>query len=340
MQRRQIILAASWMTMAVQAVCARDENLRALKELSVDQLLDLEVTSVAKRTTPLADAPTSIYVITAEAIRRAGADTLAGALRLAPTLQVARIDSVQYAISARGFNNAVGNKLLVLIDGRTVYTPLYSGVFWDQQDLMMADVERIEVISGPGAALWGVNAVNGVINVITRPAKNTQGGLVTAGTGNRDTNVALRYGGTLGGDGNYRVYGKFSDNKHTSTAIGTAKDDAWSKSQAGFRADWDRAGEQVTVHGNAYRGTEGQPPPGSISTGAIFTLGDIEIFSRRWFQSGTAGLLRPNRADCFAYVLRSARYYRSAGPALISAIWYPLYGMGRRVPLRHGPCNQ
>src|ERR1700741_2834146 len=131
MYRRLGIFAAIPTTspLPIPPAHARDESLRALKELSVDQLLDLEVTSVSKRSTPLSDAPASIYVITAEAIRRSGAGTLAEALRLAPSLQVAQIDSVQYAISARGFNNAVGNKLLVLVDGRTVYTPLYSGVF-------------------------------------------------------------------------------------------------------------------------------------------------------------------------------------------------------------------
>jgi len=129
------------------------QSIDALKKLSIEELLDVQVTSVSKRTEPLSNAPAAIVVITADEIRRSGATTLPEALRLAPSLQVARIDSVQYAISARGFNNAIGNKLLVLVDGRTIYTPLFSGVFWDQQDLMLEDIDRIEVITGPGATL-------------------------------------------------------------------------------------------------------------------------------------------------------------------------------------------
>src|SRR5688572_6381489 len=148
---------------------------RKLTELSLEELANLEVTSVSRRAESLADAPASIFVITAEDIRRSGATSLPEALRLAPNLQVARIDAGQYAISARGFNGLASNKLLVLVDGRTIYTPLFSGVFWDQQDVLLDDIDRIEVISGPGATLWGANAVNGVINVISRVARDTQG---------------------------------------------------------------------------------------------------------------------------------------------------------------------
>jgi iron complex outermembrane receptor protein len=156
-----------------------------LADLSLEQLANIEVTSVSLRAERLADAPASIYVITGEDIRRAGVTSLPEALRLAPNLQVARNSASSYAISARGFNNAIGNKLLVLIDGRTVYTPLFSGGFWDQQDVMLEDVERIEVISGPGGTLWGANAVNGVINVITRQAQATQGTLVASAEARR-----------------------------------------------------------------------------------------------------------------------------------------------------------
>src|SRR5882672_8591089 len=140
---------------------------RDLADLSLEELANIQVTSVSGRAERLSDAPASIYVITADDIRRSGATTLPEALRLAPNLQVARLDAGQYAITARGFNNAIGNKLLVLIDGRTVYAPFFSGVQWDQQDVMLEDVDRIEVISGPGGTLWGTNAVNGVINVVT-----------------------------------------------------------------------------------------------------------------------------------------------------------------------------
>src|SRR5438093_5352196 len=154
-----------------------------LADLSIEELSNIQITSVSRHAERLSDAPASIFVITGEDIRRSGATRLAEALRLAPNLEVARVSASSYAISARGFNNTVANKLLVLIDGRTVYTPLFSGVFWDAQDVMLEDVERIEVISGPGASLWGANAVNGVINVITRDAKDTQGLLVTGGGG-------------------------------------------------------------------------------------------------------------------------------------------------------------
>ncbi|HEX6266661.1 MAG TPA: TonB-dependent receptor plug domain-containing protein, partial [Burkholderiales bacterium] len=157
-----------------------------LADLPLEALANIEITSVSRRPESLLDAPASIYVITAGHIRRSGATSLPEALRLAPNLQVARIDTGTYAISARGFNAVVANKLLVLIDGRTIYTPLFSGVFWDQQEVMLEDVERIEIISGPGATLWGTNAVNGVINVITRDAAGTQGALVSAGAGNRE----------------------------------------------------------------------------------------------------------------------------------------------------------
>lgn len=139
----------------------------SLVDLSLEELAPLEITSVCRRAERLSDAAASVYVVAAEAIRRSGATSLPQALRIAPNLQVAQVSASQYAISARGFNNAIGNKLLVLVDGRTMYTPFFSGVFWDQQDLLLQDVERIEVISGPGAALWGANAVNGVINVAT-----------------------------------------------------------------------------------------------------------------------------------------------------------------------------
>src|SRR5690606_201969 len=202
---------------------AAQERATSLADLSLEELGQIEVLSVSRRPEPLAGAPASIYAITAEQSPRAGRTSLGEALRLAPNLQVARIDSAQYAISARGFNNAVGNKLLVLIDGRTVYTPLYSGVFWDQQDVLLADVDRIEVFSGPGATLWGANAVNGVINVITRPSSDTHGVLVSAGAGNLEQTLAARYGGRLDAGGHFRLYAK-----------GTRLQDTWTGADGAF----------------------------------------------------------------------------------------------------------
>jgi len=235
-----------------------------LADLSLEELANLEITSVSRRAERLSDAPASVFVITGDDIRRSGATSIPEALRLAPNLEVARVDAHQYAISARGFNNTIANKLLVLIDGRTVYTPLFSGVFWDAQDTLLEDVDRIEVISGPGATLWGANAVNGVINVITRRAAETQGTLLVAGAGNLERGAAARQGGKLGTDGAFRVYGKISDRDHTSRANGTSVPDSWDSGQAGFRADWGTAAGAFTLQGDAYRGTIDQATAGDI----------------------------------------------------------------------------
>src|SRR3954470_464697 len=167
-----------------------------LKKMSVDQLMDIQVTSVSKRPERLSTAASAIQVVTGDDIRRSGATSLPEALRLASNLEVAQIDSRQWAITARGFNNVFADKMLVLIDGRSLYTPLYAGVYWDAQDTLLSDLDRIEVISGPGATQWGANAVNGVINITTKNAKDTQGALIAAGAGTelRDR-ASVRYGG-------------------------------------------------------------------------------------------------------------------------------------------------
>jgi iron complex outermembrane receptor protein len=242
------------LALAAAPLAAAQPKAKALADLSLEELGKVEVTSVSGRAERLSDAPSSIYVITSEDIRRSGATSLPEALRLAPNLQVARIDTGTYAISARGFNNAIANKLLVLIDGRTVYAPYYSGVQWDQQDVMLEDVERIEVISGPGATLWGANAVNGVINVITRSAADTRGALAAVGGGNRETLGTVRFGGRLGDAGAFRVYAKTSQMQNTKTAAGAAVPDGLERSQAGFRADWAAGADAFTVQGDAYQG--------------------------------------------------------------------------------------
>jgi iron complex outermembrane receptor protein len=225
-----------------------------LADLSLEQLGSIDITSVSRKKERLIDAAASVFVITSEDIRRSGVTSLPEALRLAPNLEVSRVNSNSYAISARGFNNSVGNKLLVLVDGRTVYTPLFSGVFWDTQDIFMPDVERIEVISGPGGTLWGTNAVNGVINVITRRSADTQGGLAVAGGGNTERGYGVRYGAALGEKGTFRVYGKSFDRDSTSRENQTQALDAWDKGQIGFRADWGSAADGFTLQGDGYRG--------------------------------------------------------------------------------------
>src|SRR6266853_1918685 len=207
--------------LASAAVGAQPMRVADLADLSIEELGNIQITSVSKHSERLSDAPAAIFVITGDDIRRSGATRLAEALRLAPNLEVARVSASSYAISARGFNNTVANKLLVLIDGRTVYTPLFSGVFWDAQDVLLEDVERIEVISGPGATLWGANAVNGVINVITRRAADTQGAFAYGHAGDLERGYGARYGGAEG-NVSYRAYGRFFDVFSTSTANGTA----------------------------------------------------------------------------------------------------------------------
>jgi iron complex outermembrane recepter protein len=260
--------------LATQAIAA-ELDVRDLGSLTLEQLANIEVTSVSKRPERLADAPASLFVITAEDIRRSGATSLPDVLRLAPNLQVTQVHASAHAISSRGFNSSSANKLLVLIDGRSVYSPLFSGVFWDAQDVVLEDIDRIEVISGPAGTLWGTNAVNGVINIISRTASQTHGNLVAAGGGDLQSGITLRHGAAAGNGVDYRIYAKYLDRTHTETANGAPKDDDANRAQAGFRADWQRGDHNFTVHGNAYRGASGQARPGSISTGAVFALGPI-----------------------------------------------------------------
>src|SRR5437764_13086655 len=246
-----------------------DSSLSAasLKKLSIEQLMSVEVTSVSKRPERLSQTASAIQVITQDDIRRSGAASLAEALRLASNLQVAQIDSRQWAISARGFNSTAANKLLVLIDGRTVYTPLFSGVFWDVQEVPLADIDRIEVISGPGATLWGANAVNGVINVITRNSRDSQGLLVSGGGGTELRGFGnARWGGTLSPTVHYRVYGTGFARQPTLLPSSQDAADDWHALQGGFRVDWDASPTNgVSVHGDLYDGRIGQPSAGDIA---------------------------------------------------------------------------
>lgn len=233
-----------------------------IADLSLEELANIEITSVSKRPERLGDAAASIYVITSDDIRRSGARSIPEILRLAPNLQVARVDSAQYAISSRGFNSTTANKLLVLIDGRSVYTPLFSGVFWDVQDTLPEDIERIEVISGPGGTQWGSNAVNGVINIITRDSRDTQGGFVGLGAGDDERGAAVRHGGRLGEHGNYRIYARQFGRNETATGSGVSRRDAFEYRQGGFRLDWTETGDRVTLQGDSYDGRIGQPVGG------------------------------------------------------------------------------
>lgn len=247
----------------------------ALKKLSVEQLMDIEVTSVSRRSEKLTEAASAIQVITQEAIHRSGAASLPEALRLASNLEVAQIDAHQWAISARGFNSTTANKLLVLIDGRTVYTPLYAGVFWDMQDTLLEDIERIEVISGPGATLWGANAVNGVINITTKRAEDTQDTLLTLAAGNELRSAgSVRYGGKVADDMHYRVYAKYSD--RDDSVLPNDKDiaDAGHLAQGGFRLDGAISERDTfTVQGDGYGGEIEQPTLTDINISGVNLMG-------------------------------------------------------------------
>jgi iron complex outermembrane receptor protein len=233
---------------------AADAPADSLADLSLEELANISITSVSGRAERLSEAAASIYVITADDIRRSGATTLPEALRLAPNLQIAREDTGQYAVTARGFNNAIGNKLLVLIDGRTIYASFFSGVLWDQQDILLDDVDRIEVISGPGGTLWGTNAVNGVINVVTRTSAMTDGVLASASAGNQEKNAAFRYGWAFGERGHVRVFAKRQLLQNSRNDGGVPQADGWSRTAAGFRADWLDAQDAFTLQSNAAQG--------------------------------------------------------------------------------------
>lgn len=235
-------------------------TLTDLKKLSLEDLLTLEVTTVSRRPQPYAFTASALTVLTAEDIRRSTATTLADLMRLPTGLQTTQSGSSTWQISARGFNSSVPNKLLVLLDGRSLYTPLYSGVFWDAQDTVLEDLERIEIVRGPGAAMWGGNAVNGVVNFISKPARATLGTLVTVGGGNFERPFAtLRQGVQLGSGTFARVYAKSSDRSAFVRRDGSSAGDAWQLRQAGFRVDAERPSDvDLTIQGDLYHGFLGR----------------------------------------------------------------------------------
>ena len=229
-----------------------------LSGLSLEELMNIEVevTSVARRKQRLSDSAAAVYVITQEDIRRSGATCIPDLLRMVPGLSVSRISSNTWAIGARGFNAEFADKLLVMIDGRTVYTPLFSGMFWDVQDYPLDDIERIEVIRGPGASLWGANAVNGVINIITKSARDTQGNHVRLGAGNEERGFGhVRHGGSFGEDGAWRVYAKYFNRDGSGATDAVEPDDDWEMGRGGFRMDWSSSEtDSLTFQGDVYKG--------------------------------------------------------------------------------------
>jgi len=278
-------LLASLLVLCVHGLAAaqtpRTGRVDELKQLSIEELVDTDVTSASRRTERLADVAAAVTVITGEDLRRMGVMSLPQALRLAGHLHVSQTSGAQYAITARGFAINTANKMLVLIDGRTVYSPVFAGVFWDVQDVVIADVERIEVTRGPGGTIWGANAVNGVINVITKSAADTRGTFVNASIGtNQFGPYAIRHGGRLGDAGSYRAYVKtrFEDSHHLLTG-GDAKDD-FDHGQAGFRIESGAGKGQVFLQGDLYTGTIGRPDGGETNLAGGNVLG-------RWTRTGS-----------------------------------------------------
>ncbi|HYD49193.1 MAG TPA: TonB-dependent receptor, partial [Terriglobales bacterium] len=244
-----------------------------LTDLSLEELFNVEVTSASKIPERRSEAAAALSVIGHQELRRLGVTTLPDALRVVPGVHVARIDAGKWAVSVRGFSNRFSNKLLVMMDGRSIYTPLFAGVFWDVQDTFLTDIDRIEVIRGPGAALWGANAVNGVINIMTRSAAETQGVHAHIGGGNEEQVVTgVRYGGKLGERIHYRVYGKYADRDGGSEPPnGLYGFDEWWKAQGGFRTDWDLSDrDSFTFQGDAYGG---ETSPWGLSPDSADVLG-------------------------------------------------------------------
>lgn len=272
------VVRCGLLAVSLWSVEAAATGLDQLGDLSIEELMNETVTSVSKKEENRFDAAAAVAVLSNDDLRRFGATTVAEALRMVPGLQVGALDSGHWAVSARGFNNLYSNKLLVLVDGRAIYTPVFSGVYWDLQQLMLEDVARIEVIRGPGAAIWGANAVNGVINIITRAAQDTQGGLVSIAAGDPHQGiVAGRYGGRIGADTAYRAFASYRKEGSYRRADGEPAADDWLGASAGFRLDH-RAGPrtQFSWQGGA---TQSELDAGATQTYNLNTLG-------RWSHQG------------------------------------------------------
>jgi iron complex outermembrane receptor protein len=249
------------MTLGISTPVFADNSMSDYLDLPLEDLLSIKVTTVSKKQQPLNEVASAVYVITGEDIKRSGVTSIAEALRMAPGIHVARIDANKWVITSRGFGSQFSNKLLVMIDGRTVYSPTFSGVYWDAQDTLLYDIDRIEVIRGPGATVWGANAVNGVINIITKNSSSTRGGLATAGAGNKEKGFAsLRYGTELSTDISGKFYLKYNNRDDSyAPALGGDAGDGWERTQGGFRVDGQHKGKYSwTLQGDAYSSDENQ----------------------------------------------------------------------------------
>jgi len=290
-----LILASISLTADVWAQTSAAST-QELKRMSLAELLDLQVTTVSKVPEQASSVPAAVYVITGDDIRRSGATSIPEALRLAPGVQVARISAGAWAIGIRGFADRLARSVLVLIDGRAVYSPLFAGTYWESQDTVLGDIDRIEIVRGPGGTLWGANAVNGIINIITKASRATQGLLVQAGGGSEDRAFGtVRYGGTHG-NASYRLYFKALDRGPEFHADG-ADYDSWHAGQGGFRADWSLAqSRQLTVQGDVYDARLGGrtvltsfTPPFSQTLNVKAPISGGNVLSRLSGKSGSRG---------------------------------------------------
>ena len=243
-------------------------DLTKLSSMSIEQLMDIKVSILGAPQT-VSKTPAAVSVVTQADIRRSGARNIPEALRLVPGMDVAQVDASQWAVSARGFNDEFANKLLAMQDGRSIYTPLFSGVFWDVQGTLLEDIDRIEVVRGPGATYWGANAMNGVINIVTKNAADTQGWLLDGGGGTQDRGfAAARYGGKIGDNAFYRVYGTYENHAPTVLPDGSDAHNSWQLARGGVRTDWSPNDDNsLTLEGDGYEGWIHQvfgaigPPP-------------------------------------------------------------------------------
>jgi iron complex outermembrane receptor protein len=287
----------------------------SIESMTLEELMNIPVYSVSRKLQRIQDSAAAVFVITGEDIRRSGATSIPEALRMAPGIDVARIDANKWAITSRGFNSQFANKLLVLIDGRSVYTPLFSGVFWDVQDTLLEDVDRIEVIRGPGAALWGANAVNGVINILTKTAKQSQGGLLTAGAGNVEKGFGgARVGGNHGDALFYKAYAKYFNRDGGMDARGNEGSDQWNLLHGGFRVEWEPSERgQFNVQGDIYGGKVGQVLTALDLSSPSFT----RTFDERSDVSGGNVLGRWTRKLTNGSEFRLQAYYDRTGRQIV-----------------------
>lgn len=291
---RKELLAISAVLSLAPGVAWGQARVPDLAQATLEELMNIEVTSASRREQRADDVPASIYVISHEEIRRSGLTSLAEVLRLAPGVQVSRVNSNKWTVSVRGFS-APTSKLLVLVDGRSIYNPAYSTVYWDTEDVMLEDVDRIEVIRGPGGAMWGANAMNGVINIITRPATETRGGLARVGGGTFDAaDAGFRYGGGMGAL-SYRVFAQAAGHAASWLTSDTRAHDSWRSVTTGFRSDWSRGRDAVMLQAGA---TVGQQRPMWFDTSATTSSGEASLAQSnthvghalgRWTRSSAGG---------------------------------------------------